>query len=277
MFTEKDEEKKKALTAQGIRLITVRCGRERCVSDDTIIIQTKTLKTNPNDNELEWALRETFLLLSLEVPDISLQRDRSQIYALYIRTIKENNLATRRPDLAAEWCYEKNHKLKPEMVPYGSNKIVWWTCPTCKNDYPMKIGNRTILGQKCPYCAGKKIKVGFNDLGTTHPKIAAEWDYEKNDGKTPQDVTAGSDRKYWWKCRKGHKSWCATIQSRTRQNRPGGCPICAGKTRCINLDTGEIYDSCSAAARAVGVTGGAITDAIKRAGKCKGFRWDKCE
>ena len=162
------------------------------------------------------------------------------------------------------------------MFAVSSNKTVNWTCPKCKNNYPMKIGNRSILGQNCPYCAGKKIKVGFNDLGTTHPEIAAQWDYDKNGDITPQDVTAGSSTKYWWKCPKGH-SWNATIQSRTRPNRPGGCPSCAGKTKCINLDTGEIYDSCAAAARAVGVTGNSITYAIRKHGKCKGCRWDKCE
>lgn len=274
--TDKDEEKKSVLTAQGIRLITVKCDRERSVSDDTVTMQTKSLKTNPNDNELEWAIKEVFRLLSFVAPDISLQRDRSQIYALYIRTIKENSLAERRPDLASEWCYELNYGLTPEMFSVSSNKTVNWTCPKCKINYPMRIGNRSILGQNCPYCAGKKIKVGFNDLGTTHPKIAAEWDYDKNGDKTPQDFTAGSKEKVWWRCRMGH-SWRAVIQSRTRQIRPGGCRYCAGKTRCINLDTGEIYDSCAAAARAVGVTGGAITDAIKRGGKCKEFRWGKCE
>ena len=32
----------------------------------------------------------------------------------------------------------------------------------------------------CPFCSHKKLLSGYNDLATTYPQIAAEWDYEKN-------------------------------------------------------------------------------------------------
>ena len=37
-----------------------------------------------------------------------------------------NDLASLRPDLAAEWNYNKNGNLKPDMVTCGSNAKVWW-------------------------------------------------------------------------------------------------------------------------------------------------------
>ena len=39
-----------------------------------------------------------------------------------------------------------------------------------------------------------------------------EWDTEKNSEK-PDSVTAGSSRKFWWKCSKGH-NWKATVVGR---------------------------------------------------------------
>ena len=30
-------------------------------------------------------------------------------------------------------------------------------------------------GLGCPYCLGRKVLAGYNDLATTHPGIAAMW------------------------------------------------------------------------------------------------------
>ncbi len=219
-----DAEKEAALMKHGIRLITVKCGRERNVSEDTIVMQTK-FKENPSISELEWAVRETLSLLVLPEPDIDLQRDLSAIYAQYIRTIKSNNLSARFPEIAADWNTELNHGMTPEMFAYGSNKRVWWTCSVCGNDYDMKIGNRTVAKMGCPYCAGKRVKAGFNDLATTHPIIAKEWDTQRNH-LTPQQITKGSGRKAWWICGKCGYNYLSAISSRTAGK---GCPVCAGK------------------------------------------------
>ncbi|MGI5195652.1 zinc-ribbon domain-containing protein [Streptomyces sp. CA-288835] len=39
-----------------------------------------------------------------------------------------NDLATRHPELAAEWHPSKNGDLTPEQVPYGARRNVWWRC-----------------------------------------------------------------------------------------------------------------------------------------------------
>ena len=221
---EKDAEKKALLTTNGINLITVKCGRERTVTSDTIVMETKE-KANPSLSELEWAIKESFSLLSLPLPDIYLKRDLSEIYALYIRSIKENNIATKFPEIAAEWNYELNNGLTPEMFSYGADKPAWWTCKVCGNDYDMKIPNRTVNKMGCPYCSGKRIKVGFNDLATTHPNLAEEWDYAKNE-KSPQHYSKGSDYKASWKCKKCGYEWEAAISSRSAGR---GCPACAGR------------------------------------------------
>ena len=57
------------------------------------------------------------------------------------------------------------------------------------------------------------------------PDIAEEWNYEKNSGLKPENFTAGSNRKVWWKCGKGH-AWQATIVARQGGS---GCPYCTNK------------------------------------------------
>jgi hypothetical protein len=67
--------------------------------------------------------------------------------------------------------------------------------------------------------------VGFNDLATTRPDISKEWDFAKNTGTTTKEVTAGSNRKFFWVCPKGH-SYQATVTHRASGK---GCAYCAGQ------------------------------------------------
>ncbi len=63
-------------------------------------------------------------------------------------------------------------------------------------------------------------------LAQSHPEIAVEWHPTKNSNLTPNDVTAGSGKKVWWKCPEGlDHEWQARIASRQDQ----GCAICAGQ------------------------------------------------
>ena len=126
--------------------------------------------------------------------------------------------------LMAEWNWEKNNELgfNPETLTLGSHKNVWWKCGN-DHEWQATISNRTI-GRGCPYCAGKKVLKGFNDLQTVNPTLAKEWNYEKDNGLTPEDVTPSSNKKVWWKCNKGHQ-WQASINSR---NKGHGCPYCSG-------------------------------------------------
>ena len=61
-----------------------------------------------------------------------------------------------------------------------------------------------------------------NNLALLYPDLVQQWDYEKNNGLTPQDVTIGSQKKVYWICEKGH-SWDMDVRSRTKGQ---GCPYC---------------------------------------------------
>ena len=51
----------------------------------------------------------------------------------------------------------------------------------------------------------------------THPRLAVEWDRERNAPLMPEQVTCGAHRRVWWRCGKCN-CWQASVASRA-----GGC------------------------------------------------------
>ncbi|MBR4071634.1 MAG: hypothetical protein IKK26_03675 [Clostridia bacterium] len=132
----------------------------------------------------------------------------------------ENDLQTVNPVLAEEWNYDKNSGLTPRDILPNSNKKVWWKCSK-GHEWQATINHRNN-GRGCPICSGNAVLKGENDLQTIIPTLAKEWNYEKNGNLNPENFTASSGEKVWWKCSKGHE-WQATINHR---NNGRGCPIC---------------------------------------------------
>lgn len=130
-----------------------------------------------------------------------------------------NDLATTHPALAAQWDSEKNAPLTPQQIVSGSERKVWWRCPS-GHSWESRIHAR-VKGNGCPYCAGRKALAGVNDLASRNPALAALWDYDKNDALTPQQVTALSNRYVWWKCPLGHSYRAMVAHAK-------GCPYCSG-------------------------------------------------
>jgi len=131
-----------------------------------------------------------------------------------------NDLATTHPKLLKDWDYEKN-TLKPTEVTARSNNKVWWKCSK-GHSYEATTAKKTE-GRGCPYCSNKKILIGENDLATTHPDLAREWHPTKNGTLKPTDVVAGSAKKVWWLCPKGHE-YQAKVCARSRLHN--GCAKC---------------------------------------------------
>ena len=134
-----------------------------------------------------------------------------------------NDFETLYPELLSEWDYDKNTVLPEETS--SLNTMVWWKC-NLGHSYDMKMALR-VGKQKCgcPFCSGKRILIGFNDLTTTHPNILKEWDYEKNIIK-PEDVSSGSAKKVWWRCKKGH-SFEQKIAYKAKSDLESTCPYCS--------------------------------------------------
>jgi hypothetical protein len=135
----------------------------------------------------------------------------------------KNDFATICQDLAKEWNYDKN-KLGPEYYIAGSHTKVWWKCEH-GHEWQARLSNRKNRHHGCPYCAGKKVLVGFNDLKKLEPELCKGWDYNKNKFG-PENYTKSSHKLVWWKCEKNH-SWQCAINNRTSKNKTG-CPYCSG-------------------------------------------------
>lgn len=132
-----------------------------------------------------------------------------------------NDLATTNPELLLEWDYNKNIDVTPESITNGSGKRIWWICPN-KHSYSSICYSRKN-GSNCPYCSGRKVLKGYNDLATTNPELLSLWDYEKNATIIPSEVSAGSHIKVWWKCSKCNHEWQNKIESMKLKKK---CPIC---------------------------------------------------
>ena len=124
-----------------------------------------------------------------------------------------NDLLTTHPEIAAEadgW--------NPDSLTAGSHQKRQWRC-TDGHTYITTPYNR-VKGSQCHICTGQKPNIGINDLATTHPNLL----HEIVDGN-PNEVTAGSNRKFTWKCNRGH-SYVTSPKQRTSGR---GCSVCAGK------------------------------------------------
>ena len=133
-------------------------------------------------------------------------------------------------ELLNEWDKEKNEELTPQNVSFKNNKKIWWQCKEGL-EWQAMVHNR-VSGSGCPYCVGRRVIKGVNDLATIAPEVAAQWHPTLNEGLTPEATTAKSGKKVWWLCKEGHE-WQANVFSRTNGN---GCPVCYS----INRQTRKI-------------------------------------
>ena len=116
-------------------------------------------------------------------------------------SLREYCVENCRADLLQQWNCARNGGLTPDTVTVGSRQKVWWI-DRLGHEWQQAVYNRTALGRGCPVCAGREVRAGVNDLASTHPHLAAQWDRDKNGALAPQQVTAGSSRKVWWRCEK---------------------------------------------------------------------------
>ena len=174
----------------------------------------------------------------------------------------KNRIAEKSPSLELLSDYKcAKEKIKTRCRKCG---YTWMASPISLN-----------AGSLCPACANHVVFRGHNDLGTVNPNLSTEWHPIKNGSLTPADVVAGSTKRVWWQCSKGHE-WKAQICERHRRNL--GCPQCAIEARRIPIqciETGDIYDSYASAAHAVGLKGcGGIAVACQNQKRTSGgYHW----
>lgn len=137
-----------------------------------------------------------------------------------------NSLGDVMPHFALEWDQEANVALTPYMIGPGSNRKVAWR-DKLGHPYEAYVTNRTVHGTGCPFCASKAVLAGHNDLATTHPDLAALWDYEANGDLRPTGVSAGNSATVvHLRCPAGHQF---TRTPAKLVGAGGRCQKCQGK------------------------------------------------
>lgn len=141
------------------------------------------------------------------------------------------SLADLHPDIAAEWHLTKNHPQLPADVNPGSKQRVWWQCSLCASDWQTAIHTRMKhKNVGCPTCgwsrrsAEQSMPKPGQSLADLFPGVAAQWLFDKNGHKGPEDVKPQSNQSVWWRCEHGHE-WQTAVYCRTGRN-PTGCPEC---------------------------------------------------
>ena len=138
--------------------------------------------------------------------------------------VGETDLATLQPDLAAELVDET---LATKLTA-SSHKSVDWSCKAHGHVWAATVGDRS-RGRGCPFCAGKAVLAGFNDLATTHPDLAAEL----VDQTLATQLGFGSGKSVEWSCKAHRHVWEAAVSSRSSGI---GCPYCSGNSLMLGFN-----------------------------------------
>ena len=124
------------------------------------------------------------------------------------------------------WC-DLNSKLfklvENQIYENSVNKLKWQCLKENCGEIFKSNWNNIYNGNGCGVCYGQQVTL-LNCLATKYPDLVKEWHPTKNGKLTPYDVTCGSEKEAWWKCKEGHE-WHTTIKDRNIL----GCPYCSGR------------------------------------------------
>lgn len=145
---------------------------------------------------------------------------------------KDNNFAALHEDLLLQWDYGKNINIDPTLLRSGSSRKFWWKCQN-GHSWSAVLNSRTSKNHGCPYCSGI-LTPKEKSLAFLKPNFFEEWHWEKNTKIDPYQISIGSDKKVWWKCKFNENHiWRTSVGHRGSKN-PTGCPYCSSTTLILN-------------------------------------------
>lgn len=222
---EKDAKKAKSLSERGIKLLRIREAPLAKLQSHDLIIPIGSLLTKAH-------LDKVILYIGSSEPSANeylkstdfVDEKKYLTYLDYFPSpFPENSLAIVNPSLAAEWHPVKNNPLTPENFTAGSGHKAWWRCEE-GHEWQSIIGSRNLGGHGCPTCKGVKTS-SDNCMGVTHPHLAELFHPSKNGDNTPLNLKAGTGKKLWWKCERGHE-WQQTGDKIKRLSSHEKCRRC---------------------------------------------------
>lgn len=118
--------------------------------------------------------------------------------------------------LASEWdtaanIADPNTPSSMDGLLVGSNKAAHWICSDCGHKWITRISNRGVKNQGCIKCANLRIsekakaRYARKSPLSDHEDVAKYWDTDLNED-TPDEISATSPAKRWFKCENGHTS-----------------------------------------------------------------------
>lgn len=114
-----------------------------------------------------------------------------------------------------------------QSIAVQSNSKVDWVC-SLGHTFSCSVDKVTSRGQWCPFCAGKQVLAGFNDLYTLNPSLASELVGIID----PREVAEWSHKYGLWRCPVCSHEWESKVSNRSLGR---GCPRCSRK----NTSRGE--------------------------------------
>lgn len=145
-------------------------------------------------------------------------------YCANLKVYEKNSLAALNPDIAAQWHPSLNGLLTPDDVVPGTPKKVHWICPK-GHVWIASVSHRTRRNPTgCPICSHRLAEPGAS-LEALNPDLAKLWHPTKNLSLLPSQVTPGSSKSVWWKCRQGHE-WQQQIKRMKKKTADQCCPYC---------------------------------------------------
>lgn len=150
--------------------------------------------------------------------------------------MNKSNYLKNNKKLMLEYDFSKNFNVNLDELTLGSDKKVWWKCIICNYEWETSINYRFKYKSICPACQAKNGKghilvCGVNDFESWCNKnkkedLLIEWDYKKNGKLSPKDVSYGSSKMIWWKCKNNHE-YIQRLNHKTGKENCG-CPYCTG-------------------------------------------------
>lgn len=149
------------LQEKGIFLLRVKEVKNKISNTDNILY----CKADNNYKYLESVLADIIKIINRKYNlhidiELDIDKDRIKIEEQYINSLKENSIKVKKPELLKEWDYDKNGKIKPEFVSYGSSKKYWWKCEH-GHSYLHNVKSKK-LGVGCQECT----RINIYDLHT---------------------------------------------------------------------------------------------------------------
>lgn len=218
---ENDIEKQQRCKENGFRCYTIYDG-----CDDSNIIALENIITIPGyTTSTDYSSLAVLLasILDIQAPEFPWSDIAANALSRSLAACDyENSVGFLYPHLIAEWHEENIYS--PFEVSYASNIMIKWRCS--KNpDHIFEAKPNERTGKRaygCPYCSGRRVDVGRNDLASQYPEIAKEYS-SKNELKA-DEVSIGSHREVLWVCPvEDHPDYYQNVRNHIRGY---GCPRC---------------------------------------------------